>query len=305
MPLVDKGTSRFINRAAWQSKDVPIIGKWFGRVGRVAKILSFPCQPEPEIWVQAFFQAAGWAAWHTMKPTPTDYLANRSGFGGGHRKSGRNRNPRFHWDLQKFDEMHKYTPGGSWDWYLLKGAHLLRHIGWYLTIIDATTEGLVNWVSLSYLYTGCQVPGGQVTTYRYSPDAVFIFQDAWLPAMDWLPDYSSGPQIPAGGMTGPVHMVTAVTWSIAAAPFPGAPEGHIEFRARGLSTGHDYGESRPTTGPDGTTYHRGIVAFTQKNFAQEAIMIEYKNTNTYAHMSGGGTMTCTTAPLSDGIGFDP
>lgn len=54
------------------------------------------------------------------------------------------------------------VPGyGKW---LFKMANIAQRVGFYLMIIDASTEFGVNWTSTVYQYAGCRIPGGRWMT---------------------------------------------------------------------------------------------------------------------------------------------
>jgi hypothetical protein len=185
-----------------KASDVPIIGPWLGRVGRVMQIMSVPCSPTPEIWIRAFWHATPTMLWTFVKPSPTDYVAERLG------------RTKKKWKLSFFPEAgQNIVPKGKIAWAAFSGITLLRRIGWYFTAADAVTGGLVNWVSTAYRWQGCVTPAGTMAQGTALEHGV----PATLPAGDYLMDLwhftqavncSTGPS----GVAVPNNVKASVTW---------------------------------------------------------------------------------------------
>jgi len=132
--------------------NTPLLGKWYGRVGRVIHILSLPCQPTPQIWVYAAFVSTPRLLWSLFKPDFIDlkYDQVKAGF----KRHGRKGKFKIHtMDVPKYP-----TPRGL-GWAVFEAAEFAQRVGWYLCVIDATTEFAVNWTTLAYQYQGCTTPG--------------------------------------------------------------------------------------------------------------------------------------------------
>lgn len=145
----------------------PLIGKSVKRIGHVAEILSYACQPTPEIWIKAFFHAIPIAVWTYFQPDPVDFLTERFGepHCGGH--GGRitsNAN----------DLLQKVPAESGLDKAVLRGIQLTQRIGWYFLIADVSTGFVVNWVSNAYLWSGCFFPGAAYAEGHAGPDDVIL-----------------------------------------------------------------------------------------------------------------------------------
>lgn len=141
-------TSQFI----YQFRDVPIIGQWIGKVGHIMNIMATPCDPDPEIWVEAFFSAVPHVLWSIYKPSPFDERFTRFGRAHGGR-SGRK--------MKVLEQLlpDNEVPKGKVGTALFKGFEAAQKLGWYMTIADATLDGLIHWTSAAYTWSGCRVPG--------------------------------------------------------------------------------------------------------------------------------------------------
>lgn len=129
---------------------IPIIGNDIYQVGQVIDLVDGTCQPDPYISVYAFFANVPRLVWSLVKPDPVDFLTEK--FGTGHK---RKRKRKFR--VGKVDLPTSFT-GKGLGWATWRGLQLTQRIGWYFLVIDATTDFLVNWTSMAYLYSGCPVP---------------------------------------------------------------------------------------------------------------------------------------------------
>ena len=130
---------------------IPIIGPWAAKVTRIEKLFTMPCMPEPEIWVLGFFVSAPQLAFSLIGPDCfTDTSAR---FGRPH-----NRKRRGTFNIQ---ELFPKTagPADGLGWYVFKSTKFLLRVGWYMTVIDATLDFVINGTSHAYQYSGCTNPG--------------------------------------------------------------------------------------------------------------------------------------------------
>lgn len=133
-------------------KKVPLIGKWYGRIGRVHQIWSQPCSPTPWIMVKAAVVSAPRLAWSLVKP---DFLDLKyDALTKNRRRHGRRGRMKIHVIDQPV-----YAPKRGLERMLFSSAEFAQRVGWYLSVIDATTEFVVNWSTLTYQYAGCEAPG--------------------------------------------------------------------------------------------------------------------------------------------------
>jgi hypothetical protein len=133
-------------------KKVPLLGKWYSRAGRTYQILSSPCNPEPSIAVYAAWVSLPRLVWTLFKPDFIDlkYDQVKAGF----HRHGRKGKFKIH-----TIDVPKYPVPKGLGWAIFAGAEFAQRVGWYLCVIDATTEFAVNWSTLTYQYAGCVAPG--------------------------------------------------------------------------------------------------------------------------------------------------
>jgi hypothetical protein len=131
--------------------DVPQIGKWYGRTGHVIRILSTPCSPSVEVWVTAFWHATPHLLWSLFKPDTNDLVTARWGT-----KHGKRRGKKFR-PLDWLTPVEKVPKGLATAVFDL--GNLAERVGWYMMVVDATTEFAVHWTSTAYQWTGCGAPG--------------------------------------------------------------------------------------------------------------------------------------------------
>ncbi len=142
--------------------DVPLIGKWTGRVGHVIDIVSMPC-------AGADWKIGVLAAWYNIphlligltKPDSLDLISQR--WGGKH---GGKRKKRF--SPLEFIKTEEVPPRGvGWAWFTIKES--AEKIGWYMLVADLTTEFAVNWTSTAYAMAGCKTPGAPFCQMEVEP----------------------------------------------------------------------------------------------------------------------------------------
>lgn len=133
--------------------ELPLVGKWATRLGRVVDIWGMPCNPTPDIWVTAAWRTIPRMLIMTIKPSAAENIHSR--FGKPH-----GRTPK--WKLSSNAEVKgiaKPTPGTfSSALFKLSGKGLV--FLQYVQFIDIATAGLLQWSSLTYTYAGCAIPGG-------------------------------------------------------------------------------------------------------------------------------------------------
>lgn len=130
---------------------IPFITPYLSKAGRIADIVMAPCDVDPWMAVYAAFEATPTLLWSLYKPTAFDLVTERfTGGRLGHKK-------------RKFTFQDKTlgrkSSAGKWGWALFKGASFAQKIGWYMLVADATADFLINWTSMAYQYSGCEVPG--------------------------------------------------------------------------------------------------------------------------------------------------
>lgn len=130
---------------------LPFITPYFAKAGHVADIIMAPCDVDPWMAVYAAFEQTPQLLWSIYKPTAFDLVTERfTGGRLGHKKRKFTYQDRL---------LGKKSQTGKWGWAVFKGAQFAERVGWYMLIADATMDYLVNWTSMAYQYSGCEVPG--------------------------------------------------------------------------------------------------------------------------------------------------
>lgn len=187
--------------------NIPVIGDWLGRVGRVLQIASNPCAPTPTIWITAFFAGIPTMMWFFAKPSPTDYLAERLGSGRKKKK----------WKItvQATEALGRAGGGGA---LMTKAFTALRAAGYYFTVADMLTAGAVNWVSTAYRWSGCTTQG-QNSAWAFAtaiPDSVELPGPGSSIFTFWENGTGHLMVAGAGGVAVPGGMIGSVGYSLTA-----------------------------------------------------------------------------------------
>lgn len=130
---------------------IPVIGNKLYRVGQVQQIISQPCAPSPNIMVYAAFANLPMLIWSFVKPDPVDLVSDR--FGMRHKRKRRN--------IFNVGDIDIGPPGdgkGGLRWVSFAGQKIAQRVGFYFCVLDATTDFLLNWVSMAYRFSGCEEP---------------------------------------------------------------------------------------------------------------------------------------------------
>lgn len=175
-------------------RDVPIIGPWVGKIGKIHSILSLPCGPSTDIWVTAAWIESPKLFWSIFAPDCLDAAANRGkgpprkGAGnqrGAHRLSrrGRARGMRVvdptSWIGNAANQVP--IPKGALSTALFRIFGVSQATAFYFFIADAGLDFLINWTSLAMKAAGCDQAGFQIAKAHLPADTY----DA--PVGDWTP----------------------------------------------------------------------------------------------------------------------
>lgn len=300
-PLVP-GLNKQLNKFA----GIPLIGPWTSRIGKVNRILGFPCHPTPEVWTEAFFYAGAHAILSLLSPTCMDYAMSRFGRQNPRGRHGRPggqppRKPKLGTDPYKMLPLRKIAltdKGGLW---ALRGAELLRALGWYLTLIDATTDGLLNWTSLAYQWSGCDQPGSATAQAHAIPGNVLLFQNAWLPVTDWIWDQSLGIIVSGSGFYIPRRKSVHVSWSMSSHPpdfIPGCEGSHTEFRLANSRTGQTFDGGSFYTESTRRSQGGGLMDNNAGDNEVDQMRVEYRISGCGYSIIDSGHMTVTAHEVS-------
>lgn len=230
--------------------DVPVIGPWIAKIGRIIDLWGNPCSPSPTIWVLAFFQALPTLLISPIAPSATDYLIRRVGFGGGGFHSRRSK---FKFDVFEFEQLEQQRPSAP-EWLVFELGKWGARALWYFAIADATIDFIINWESLAYQWAGCHAPGSPWASCSLSSPRFYI---AGLDGDNFhFFDTVSGHvfNADAEGISSPPGFAPTVSWSVThTCPDPpgslcGIPDWHLIDTV----TGDDYGSGTTNINADGS-----------------------------------------------------
>lgn len=134
------------------ARRIPVIGKSVARVGQVIDIVSQPCSFDPIIAVEALWHDTPKLLWSLFKPDVNDLVTERAGI-------KHKRKPKRRFNIFDALEGSVPMPKGKVGTAIFHMGSLAQRVGWYLLIVDATTEFAVNWTSTVYEWSGCDIPG--------------------------------------------------------------------------------------------------------------------------------------------------
>jgi len=150
-----------MGRIAYATRNVPVIGKWIGRVNKVADIMAMPCDLDPTIVVYAFWNATPHLLWSLFKPDTNDLVTARVGL--AHRRKKQKRYNFLEDMVAEFP--HPKGFGAA----IFKLGSVAERLGWYMLVADATTDFAVHWTSTAYQWAGCRTPGAPYCTSKGPP----------------------------------------------------------------------------------------------------------------------------------------
>lgn len=218
--------------------DIPLIGPWVGRVSHVVDIVATPCDVQPMMLVKAFWTSAPLALATLFKPDPVDYLTER---GGGPHKRGRRRRFR----PQDIIIAEPGTPKGALGWAAFNMTRMIERVGWYILVVDATTQFAVNWTSLAYQWSGCKVPESKYCRMAAIAELSFPFEAGEYIFSEWHVQSQNGFFGDANSIHVPPGHMSNVIVNFIATETPLSP-----FQAKITGV-------RITDGPDGPTIFEG------------------------------------------------
>ena len=277
---------------------IPIVGDDIYQVGQVLDILATPCAVDPVIAVTGFFSYLPRLAWSLTKPTPFDNAVDRIG-----RRHKRRRYRRF--DIHTIDLPDAVGKPGLQRVMFTLGTAAER-IGWYWLVMDATTDFAVNWTSMAYEWSGCQVEGAaQAATYRFNPQYLAHTGGTTQYAFDtlgdhhlWVPSFTG---INAGTI-GPKTVNMMVQFELGGRPGSVEPSNVKLVEQSLLGRNEVPMDLLPREAGDPFTYTQQVFSFNGTE-AAKTYFVEYDAPAgwvllTKGQMTGNGT-------LDKGFKFDP
>lgn len=200
---------------------LPIIGPWISKIGRLENIIATPCHITPQVFATSFFAAVPQLVWTLYKPDPIDNYLELFGPPGrpGLRPFGRGGLPHRRRRFRVGGIIQPENPiSGKFGTAVWRLGSLAQRIGWYFLIVDAGINHAINWMSLAYEWSGCQLPGGALEG-SYDPGTVLLPSDNWQTLSNWNWQ-GSAPPIgvgPAGAFI-PGNLPWSQTCSITSGP---------------------------------------------------------------------------------------
>lgn len=303
------------------TKNIPIIGKHVARMGRVHQIISQPCGDRPFMFLSYVASAPDALLFGLVtlfKPTHTDYMVSR--FGRGHRGGGprpkkyNKRQTDLYKGLNRIFNLQPFRAQNGLQAIMLRSVEILRLVGWYLTIVEAISGGLVRWVSQAYEMNGCPIPPLHSIDADVVPDTVILFQGAWLPLVEWDTVGQTGyPPGTTFGGTWPVSRTNAYNVQFEATArepdIPNWPASTYEFRLLFLFGSSGVQEPEQIQffrkNDDGT---QTTIVVTENPFfggGPTGVICQYKITGSGAGIVTHGTFTYTDSENLNKLKPDP
>lgn len=155
--------SNFLLRS---TRNVPVIGDSIARIGQVVDIVSTPCSPDPLIMVTALWHDLPKLLVTLTKPDTLDLAADRAGI-------RHKRRPKKGFNIFDALESTIPMPKGKVGTAVFRLGNLAERLGFYMLVVDATEQFVVNWTSTVYEWSGCSVPG---TPYAQAAGGEFFYQ---------------------------------------------------------------------------------------------------------------------------------
>lgn len=144
-------------------RQVPLIGDTIYHAGQLYDLWATPCATTLRVEVEAFFAYAPTLIWAIVEPGEREIITER--LGRSHRRKRKGRFKVYDYDMKlPVPSKGIYRIG----WTI---ADAVNRVGFYLLIADATIDFLINWTSMVYVMSGCDVPNtpyAEIT--RRSPD---------------------------------------------------------------------------------------------------------------------------------------
>ncbi len=280
-------------------KKVPVLGKWYGRVGRVYAIYNMPCQPTPQIWVYAAWVSTPRLLWSLFKPDFTDlkYDQVKAGF----KRHGRKGKFKIH-TMQG----PKYPVPKGLGWAIFEGAEFAQRVGWYLCVIDATLEFAVNWSTLAYQYSGCAAPGiGYANLNIVDPELVgpnpgLGTISAWhFLTADKLSTGPTGIGVPAG-----YNYVINASVVTEDAHIPGYPYASTSFEIYDQANDNVISTLDETPHPDGSRGYSGVAYVPFGPQPTHTFTVRYRNGAGIAKVSAG-SFSCYASKIKLNLDLKP
>lgn len=148
------------------AQDVPIIGGWTGKIGRLKGIAAIQCSPTPEVAVFAFWHQIPYLVYTLLAPDCESIIVD------GYRGSGHRHRRGVH--VKDGVAVEGQPPGKGWGWKYWKLYDLKEKVGWFFLIVDGTIEFEINWMTTAYAWSGCPTDSPQWASWDTGPDPFVV-----------------------------------------------------------------------------------------------------------------------------------
>lgn len=279
---------------------VPVMGKWYSRIGKTYDILSMPCSPDPLIIVAAAFLHTPQAIVSVFGPDCLDATFARV-------QKGVRPHRRVDFPARGLLGALPGPPRGTFGWHLFRGAEFAQTIGFYFLIADMATTFVYNWTSTVYQWQGCKTPEN-----NFAYGAILNHQNLLPAASDsviftgWTQTEQRGAYAITGtGPTGPMATASIAWWMNGEYdPSSGIPpcnwrahlidltSGEVAMSTRWMDGSPDHsGDSQFNWNPYATFQHNALVTFIEKSYGVMTItsgFIQVTGTPPKANFDMGG-----------------
>ncbi len=235
------------------------------------------------MWVTGFFNSLPKLLWSLYGPDCIDEVFARAGF--GHHK---HRKIKFR-GITIMDAIGNDLKLPGFGTFAFEVAELAQKAGWYMMIIDATTQFAVDWTSAVYQYAGCQPSAGRWMKTKTTLQG--MGPGPTIGAMLWGEDLEGDGSLlsPAGsGVTSYQGMNPGIAWSMKIGPYAPVPHpvGSVETWLED-EHGNQFGHNTTTPNPlTGIGYNNGFQRFPSPVPVSTSYRVRWRCTGGFADPTG-------------------
>lgn len=208
-------------------RSIPIFGEQISKIGQVYDILASPCDVSTSIWIKAAFHATPYLLLALTTPECLDIDLHRGG-----RRHKRLRRFRFRWT--QILQPTLVIRGAPTVVRFLFNAY--ERTAWYLLVVDASLDFVVNWTSMAYQWSECDTPNngyGICANNLAYVEANTEFQMQW----DTLNSNDNGIHVNLNGIRVDPGTNASVGVSGKVLPSPWGAPVSVEWKLRNFNTG--------------------------------------------------------------------
>lgn len=230
-----------VQTPTFNPRSIPIFGEQISKIGQVYDVLSSPCDIDTSIWIKAAFHATPYLLLSLTTPECLDIDLDRGG-----RRHKRLRRFRFRWT--QILQPTLVIRGAPTVVRFLFNAY--ERTAWYLLVVDASLDFLVNWTSMAYQWSECDTPN--------NPYGICANGLAYIPAnqevqltFDTLNSNDNGIHVNLHGIRVDPGINASIAVCGQAIPSPWGEPISVEWKIRNFLTGVEVMGGRRDRGPNG------------------------------------------------------